>query len=86
MLKAVTGFTLPDNRRVEANATMGDDFADASIVDRLLAKGVLFYVDEEAPASGAVVDAEELPTPPPSPTTRKRPKARSGAVGDEEKQ
>lgn len=76
MLKAVTGFTLPDNSRVEANEIVPDDFTDPEIVERLTRKGVLIPDETDAPpAPGDPVDDD--PTPDPPTTSKQRKKARS---------
>lgn len=74
MLKAVTGFTLPDNVRVEANTEVPEDFASEAIMFRLQQKGVLVpIVGEEDPATEALDAAPAVSEPsPPSPTKKKR--------------
>lgn len=85
MLKAVTGFTLPDNVRVEANTEVPEDFASESIMFRLRQKGVLIpIVEQEDPVPEAVEDADASSTPEPTTTTKKRPKAVSGSQDVEE--
>lgn len=85
MLKALTGFTLPDDTRVEANTVVEDDFADAGIIDRLLAKGVLvLHKEPEPPVPEAVEDADAPSALDPSPTTPKGRKVRTAAQSVEE--
>lgn len=79
MLKAVTGFTLPNNDRVDAGELVADDFTEQSIIDRLVRKGALVeHVEEETPdpeavdpATEAVEPAPEVSEAPPSPTPKK---------------
>jgi hypothetical protein len=84
MLKAVTGFTLPDNTRVEANEVLEDGFTEDALIDRLVAKGALIR-DWTDPVIEADAPADEVSDPDPTPTTRKRSKGASDAqAGGEE--
>lgn len=74
MLKALRGFTLPDDTRVERGTLVEDDFASKSVIRRLFEKGALEeWVDptegENPPATDATAPAPELSDAPTTSTT-----------------
>lgn len=89
MLKALTGFTLPDDTRVEANTLIEDDALDKRIVKRLFALGALEkYVEpeptEESPAPEATEPSPAVSDPTPTSTPDEAPEAATEAQGAEE--
>lgn len=69
MLKAVKGFTLPDETRVEANTLVENDFTDRSTVKRLKAKGVLIPFEPESAAPATHDGSPAVSDPAPSSPT-----------------